>query len=130
MVQQFRLTDEEVMLRVKCDIHSWMTAYVGVVSHPYFAVSGLAGTFEIDNVPAGNRTVQAWQERYGPITKTVRVQAGSTTTVDFVYTGTERPMAGSVREVEPMGPLTLGVRRAAGGGATQRLNSASGPLPD
>jgi plastocyanin len=91
MVQQFQLKDEEVMLRVKCDIHSWMTAYVGVVSNPYFAVSSTAGTFEIDNVPPGNRTIQAWHERYGPLTKSVRVQAGSTTTVDFVYTGTERP---------------------------------------
>ena len=103
MVQQFRLKDEEVMLRVKCDIHSWMTAYVGVVNHPYFAVSTVAGTFEIDNVPPGNRTIQAWHERYGPLTKTVRVQAGSATTVDFVYTGSEKPQAGVVRD--PPAPI-------------------------
>jgi plastocyanin len=94
MVQQFRLKDQEVMLRVKCDIHRWMTAYVGIVSHPYFAVSNTAGTFEIDNVPPGNRTVQAWHERYGPLTRTIRVQAGSTATVDFEYTGAEKPPAG------------------------------------
>jgi plastocyanin len=94
MVQEFRLKDEEVMLRVKCDIHSWMTAYVGVVTHPYFAVSSTAGTFEIGGIPGGNRSIQAWHERYGPITKTVRVQAGATTTVDFEYTGAEKPLAG------------------------------------
>jgi plastocyanin len=38
MVQQFKMKDEEVMLRIKCDVHSWMTTYVGVVSNPYFAV--------------------------------------------------------------------------------------------
>ena len=91
MVQQFRLKDEELMLKVKCDVHSWMLAFVGVVSHPYFAVSGDAGAFEIDNVPAGAYTVQAWHERYGPLTQSVRVRAGVPTTVDFSYTGSEKP---------------------------------------
>jgi plastocyanin len=103
MVQQLRLKDEEVMLQLKCDIHSWMTAYVGVVNHPYFAVSSTTGTFEIDNVPPGNRTVQAWHERYGPLTKTVRVTAGATTTVDFAYSGTERLRTGSVEKIEARG---------------------------
>jgi len=91
MVQQFTLKDEELMLRVKCDIHSWMTSYVGVVSNPYFAVSNEAGTFEIANVPAGTYTIQTWHERYGPLTQMVRVRAGAATTVDFTYTGTEKP---------------------------------------
>jgi plastocyanin len=103
MVRQFRLKDEEIMLRVTCDVHRWMTAYVGVVSHPYFAVSGTAGTFEVDNVPPGNRTVQAWHERFGTLSKMVSVQAGRTTTVDFVYTGAEKPTA--VREVQSTGSL-------------------------
>ncbi len=90
MVQQFRLKDEEIMLKVKCDVHSWMLTFVGVVSHPYFAVSGDAGAFEIDNVPAGTYTVQAWHERYGPLTQSVRVRAGVPTTVDFSYTGSEK----------------------------------------
>jgi len=93
MVQQFRLEDEETMLRVKCDVHSWMIAFVGVVSHPYFAVSSTAGTFEIAGVPAGTHTIQAWHERYGMLTQRVRVQASTTNTVDFAYTGTEPPPA-------------------------------------
>jgi hypothetical protein len=72
-------------------VHSWMTAYIGIVKHPYFAVSTAAGTFEIANVPAGTHTIQAWQERYGPIRQTVRVRAGATTTADFTYTGNENP---------------------------------------
>jgi plastocyanin len=56
MVRQFQMKNEEMMLQVKCDIHRWMTAYVGVVSHPYFAVSGADGTFQIDDVPAPEAT--------------------------------------------------------------------------
>jgi plastocyanin len=93
MVQQFTMKDEEVMLRIKCDVHSWMTTYIGVVTNPYFAVSNTAGAFEIANVPAGSYTIQTWHERYGPLTQTVRVRAGAATTVDFTYTGTEKPPA-------------------------------------
>jgi len=87
MVYQFRLKDEEVMLRLRCDVHRWMTAYIGVVDHPYYAVSGADGTFEIGNVPAGSHTLQAWHERYGSLTQKVRVKAGATTTIEFTFLG-------------------------------------------
>lgn len=90
MVQQFTLKDEEVMLRIKCDVHSWMTTYVGVVTHPYFAVSSDGGTFQIQNVPAGSYSIVAWHERFGLLTQTVRVRAGATTEADFTYS-TEKP---------------------------------------
>ena len=93
MVQQFKMKDEEVMLRIKCDVHSWMTTYVGVVSNPYFAVTNKAGMFEIANVPPGTYTIVAWQERYGPVMKTVTVKAGAAATVDFTYTGKEKAPA-------------------------------------
>ena len=93
MVQQFKMKDEEVMLRIKCDIHSWMTTYVGVVPNPYFAVSSKGGAFEIANVPPGTYTIIAWQERYGPVMKTVTVRAGAVAAVDFTYTGKEKPPA-------------------------------------
>jgi hypothetical protein len=106
MVQQFRLKDEEIMLRLKCDVHSWMVAYVGVVSHPYFAVTHDAGTFEIDNVPAGTYTIQAWQERFGPLMQTVRIKTGAPTMVDFSYTGSEKAAAGVQDLVLPAGVMT------------------------
>ena len=87
IVQPFTLKDEEAMLRIKCDVHNWMTTYVGVVTNPYFAVSNTMGTFEIANVPPGTYTIQAWQERYGPVMQKVTVKAGATSTVDFRYTG-------------------------------------------
>jgi plastocyanin len=80
------LKDEE-MLRVGCDVHRWMTAWVGIVSHPYFAVSeSKRGTYTIANVPAGQRTITAWHEAFGTLTKAVEVKDGQTVTVDFVYT--------------------------------------------
>src|SRR5215471_1832191 len=76
----------EEMLRIGCDVHRWMTSWVGVVSHPYFAVSEANGTFTIANVPPGRRTITAWHEAMGALTKVVDVKAGQTTTVDFIYT--------------------------------------------
>lgn len=91
MVYTVRLQDEENMLRIACDVHRWMTTYVGIVSHPYFAVSGNGGTFEIANVPVGTHTIQTWHERYGNLSQPVRVRPGATTTVNVTYSGAERP---------------------------------------
>jgi plastocyanin len=86
----FRPRQEEVMLRIICDLHKWMTTYIGVVTNPYFAVSGAGGAFEIDKVPVGTHVIEAWQEAYGLVRKTVKVTPGGTATVDFTYTGKEK----------------------------------------
>jgi plastocyanin len=91
MVYKYLLKTGEVMLYVKCDVHPWMTGYIGVVSHPYFAVTDATGAFTIANVPAGKQTVQVWHEQYGALTLAVDVKAGGTTTVEFAYTGNEKP---------------------------------------
>ena len=91
MVYKYQVKTEEVMLHVKCDVHSWMTGYVAVLPHPYFAVTDATGAFTIANVPAGKQTVQVWHEQYGALTQTVDVKAGATATVDFAYTGNEKP---------------------------------------
>lgn len=93
MVYSFQLKEEPRMLQVKCDLHRWMTLFIGVVEHPYFAVSGSGGTFDIPGVPAGSYTVEAWHERYGSLTRPVRVAPGATATLEFAYTGTEKPSA-------------------------------------
>ncbi len=80
----FKMADEE-MLRIGCDVHRWMTAWVGVVDHPYFAVSGADGSFTIANVPAGRRTISVWHEKFGSLTRTVEIKAGAPTVVDFAY---------------------------------------------
>jgi plastocyanin len=86
----FKLKAEE-MLRLKCDVHRWMTAWVGVVNHPYFAVTHDEGTFSITGVPAGRHTISAWHERFGMQTQTIDVKPGAVTTVTFTYTGNEKP---------------------------------------
>lgn len=71
--------------RVKCDVHSWMGAYIGVFNHPFFAVTGDDGSFTLKGVPAGEYTVEAWHEKYGTKTMKVTVPASGKQTVDFSY---------------------------------------------
>lgn len=85
LVYSFTPKAEEVPLILGCDVHRWMTSYVAVVSHPYFAVSGNDGTFEIAKVPAGTYTIKIWHERFGELTKKVTVKSGTSTTIDFGY---------------------------------------------
>ena len=73
------------LLRITCDSHTWMTAYVGIFDNPYFSVSGADGAFTIANVPVGKQSVKAWHEVMGTQTKMVDVQAGQATTVDFTF---------------------------------------------
>lgn len=93
MVFSYTLKTPEEMLRLGCEIHRWMVAYVGVETHPYFNVTNEAGSFTIPNVPAGRHQIRAWHERYGWLTKTVDVKPGETATMDFAYTGQEHPSA-------------------------------------
>lgn len=60
-----RFSRPEIMVRLKCDVHPWMAAYVGVFDHPFFAVTGGDGTFSIGGLPAGKYTLEAWHETYG-----------------------------------------------------------------
>jgi hypothetical protein len=50
----------EVLVRVKCDVHPWMFAYIGVVDHPYFAITDKEGNYKIAGVPDGKYTVVAY----------------------------------------------------------------------
>ena len=51
--------------KARCDVHDWMSAYIGVFDHPFFAVTDASGAFELDRVPAGDYTLTAWHERHG-----------------------------------------------------------------
>lgn len=54
----------ETLIPVKCNQHPWMRAYIGVVGHPFYAVTGPDGKFEIKGVPPGTYTLVAWHERF------------------------------------------------------------------
>ena len=74
-----RVTHPEVMIHVRCDLHPWMHAYLGVLDHPYFAVTGGDGTFTLADVPPGHYVVAVWHERLGtreiPVTLEPRATA-------------------------------------------------------
>jgi plastocyanin len=76
---------EEGMFLVKCDVHGWMTAYVGVFSHPFFAVSGKDGKFSIAGLPPGTYEVEAWHEKLGTKSGSVTVAADKPATIDFAF---------------------------------------------
>jgi hypothetical protein len=78
-------TSPEVMVPFKCDVHSWMHAYVGVVSHPYFAVTGKEGTFELVTVPPGTYTIEAWHEKLGRQTQSVTIGEKDSKDVTFTF---------------------------------------------
>jgi plastocyanin len=77
----------EVMIRVKCNIHSWMRAYIGVLDHPYFAVTGADGTFKISNVPPGDYVIEVWQETLGTQEKKVTVTPAGAIESNFIFKG-------------------------------------------
>jgi plastocyanin len=94
------LKSEEIMLHVKCNVHPWMSGYIGIAGNPYYALSDESGKFTIKNVPAGKQTIEVWHEVYGPLTQTVDVKAGGTVTVDFTYTGNEHPAASKLMPIQ------------------------------
>jgi plastocyanin len=60
-----RFVRPEVMIPVKCNVHRWMRAWVGVTEHPYFAVTGVDGSFALPALPPGDYTLVAWHEKLG-----------------------------------------------------------------
>ena len=75
----------EVMVKLKCDVHPWMNAYIGVLPYPYFGVSGEDGTFEIKDLPPGDYTIEAWHERYGTQTQKISVSGETPVQVEFTF---------------------------------------------
>jgi plastocyanin len=81
-------SQKEVMVPVRCDVHGWMEAYIGVLDHPYFAVTGDDGSFRITGLPPGTYTVEAWHEKLGTQTTTVTVAAQGTGEAHFTFNAT------------------------------------------
>src|SRR5713226_9557942 len=85
MTSERTFTAPEVMVPLECNVHGWMHAWLGVLSHPFFAVSGTDGSFTIKGLPAGTYVIEAWHEKYGPQTATVTVTGSETKTADFNF---------------------------------------------
>src|SRR3954471_794172 len=76
----------EDVFQVKCDVHPWMSAYVGVFTHPFFSVTGTDGKFTISGLDPGTYEITAWHERLGVQTATITVGASDTKTQNFKFT--------------------------------------------
>jgi len=68
--------DRPGLVELKCNVHDWMRAYVWVLPHPYYCVTGEDGTFTISDVPPGKYTLTIWQEALGEESIPVEVSAG------------------------------------------------------
>src|SRR5438132_6067777 len=77
----------EVMVALECNVHGWMHAWLGVLPHPFFGVSGADGAFTLKGLPPGTYTIEAWHEAYGTQTATVTVAGSETKTADFSFAG-------------------------------------------
>ena len=76
---------EPEIIRIECDLHSWMRTWVVVAGHPFYAVTNDKGEFTLDNVPPGKYTLQIWQESLGTVTREVTVgdKAATSVTVEM-----------------------------------------------
>ncbi len=77
--------DSPEIFPVKCDVHPWMIAYVGVFENPWFGVSDQLGSFELQRVPAGSYKLVAWHEQYGRLERSVVVSDDQPVDVEFEY---------------------------------------------
>lgn len=76
---------KEVMVPFKCDVHGWMSAYVGVLDHPYFGTTAQDGKVVLGNLPPGTYTIEAWHESLGTRTQQVTIGAKESKDVSFVF---------------------------------------------
>ncbi len=70
---------------LKCDVHSWMKAHVGILTHPFYAVTGDGGNFDLGGLPPGEYEVEAWHETLGVQTRQVTLQDGEAAKLEFRF---------------------------------------------
>jgi hypothetical protein len=80
----FFFESPEIFLRFKCDLHYWMAAYVAVLNHPFFAISGPDGSFTLTDVPSGKYTIEAYHRKAGKMAREITLGKNPTVILDFV----------------------------------------------
>jgi plastocyanin len=82
---QHTFSTKEVLYPFSCDVHKWMGAFIGIVDHPFFAVTGADGAFSLKGLPPGTYTVEAVHEKLGRQTQTVTIGDKETKDVAFTF---------------------------------------------
>jgi plastocyanin len=75
----------EPIFKIKCDVHPWMEAYIGVFTNPFYSVTAADGKFTISGLDPGTYEITAWHERLGTQTASVTVGASDTKTQNFKF---------------------------------------------
>ena len=75
----------EVMIPIKCDVHPWMEAWVGVMNHPFYSISTADGSYEIKGLPPGEYELEAWHERLGVQSSKITVKANEAFEAGFTF---------------------------------------------
>jgi plastocyanin len=84
---KYKLDSPEMGVALKCDIHFWMSGYVHVLPHPFFAITGDDGSFVISGIPPGEYTLLAWHETLKTQTQPISLKAGDVKEVEFKWGG-------------------------------------------
>ena len=87
MKQVKKFSSAELPVTIKCDVHPWMKGYLAVLPHPYFAVTGADGRFEIKNLPPGEYLLEAWHEKLGVQSQKIKIEPQSAQTAEFTFKG-------------------------------------------
>jgi len=74
------------VVKIRCEVHPWMTAYIVVTEHPYHAISDIYGEYELSDIPAGAYQLKVWHESLGTQEKRIEVKPAATQKVDFTFT--------------------------------------------
>ncbi len=106
----------EVMIPLRCDVHGWMLAYVGVMDHPYHFVTDANGTFDLSELPPGEYVVEAWHSQLGTQEQTVTVETGEVAEITFTFdegmlAHADVPMADPVDPHDHHHPLDVRARQ-------------------
>jgi plastocyanin len=72
------------VVKILCEVHPWMSAYIVVTDHPYYSVTDVYGDYLISDIPAGSYRLKVWHETLGTQEKSVEVKAGGSHNVNFV----------------------------------------------
>jgi plastocyanin len=85
MKHTHQFSTREVMVPFKCDVHPWMHAWIGVLDHPYYAVTGADGSFSLKGLPPGTYTIEAWHETLGTQTQSVTIGEKESKDITFSF---------------------------------------------